>query len=283
MTRTAVIIVTYNAKPYLQACLESLRNQNDKEFKIFVVDNNSQDETCQIIRKNYPEVYLIINKENLGFAKANNIGLKKAESEGASNFVLLNQDTVVLNNCIEVGRKVLEEKKIGLASPRILYKENNKIWWVGSKVYRGKELFFRSQFTVAEHLYKKEKINGRFEKIADSDYLPGTALFIKGEVLRKVGFLSEDFFMYGEDLDYSLRVKKAGYRLVYFPDTTVYHDTPFSSIKKKTVVEFLKKQKNYFQGVGKIVFKHFTFFEKLFWTLKLPLTLIVSGIRGLIF
>lgn len=282
MSDFAVIIVTYNAKPYIRACLDSLRNQEADNYRVYVVDNASKDETCQIIERYYPEVTLVKNKVNLGFSKANNVGIGKGISDEAKYFVLLNQDTVVEDNFILAGKMILQKNNIGLASPRILYKENNKIWWVGSKVYRGKDLYYRASFTVAEHLHKKGDLQGRFNKVSESGYLPGTALFFKKEIVEKVGLLSESFFMYGEDLDFSLRVKEKGYRLVYFPETTVYHDTPYFSREKKSLSQIYKKYKNYLTGVRKVVYKHFTFSEQIVWTVKLPFTLFLTCIRELL-
>ncbi|MBU1166821.1 glycosyltransferase family 2 protein, partial [Patescibacteria group bacterium] len=259
MNKIALVIVTYNATPWIEACLTSLQKQMRRDFDVYVVDNNSQDKTCQIIEEKFPETILIRSKENTGFARGNNIALKKALAAGSDYFILLNQDTIVEANFIEEGMKVIERPEVGISSPKILYLSNKKIWWAGSKVYRRVDLLLRPQFQIATHVSKKEDDTGQFDKECETDYIPGTSLFTKREVLEKAGLLDESFFMYSEDLDFSLRVREAGYKLVYTPKTIVYHDTPFKSQGKKPLKSVLKKYNNYFFGVKKIVDRYFSF------------------------
>lgn len=279
MNKIALIVVTRNAKPWITKCLDSLRNQTVPDFDLYIVDNNSSDETCKIVLEKIPAAIIIRNNENLGFAKANNLALKKALERGAEYFVLLNQDTVVQNNFLEEGIKTLADKGIGVAAPKILYLENKKIWWIGSKVFHGKEIIFSKTFQIAEHIDKKKSDEGQFDFPHETAYVPGTALFTRRDVLEKIGLLDETFFMYSEDIDFSFRAKNKKYRLVCFPSTTVFHDTPFYSQKNKTLKNILFKYKNYFFGVVKIVLKYYTNKEKIYWFLKLPISLITTLIH----
>lgn len=246
---------------------------------MYVIDNNSNDETVAIIEKEYPWVQLQISKKNLGFAGGNNVLMKRAFDDGCEAVVLLNQDTVVEPRYLSEGVSVISDKKVGFASPLMLYKENNKIWWAGSKLYRGSELLTRLQFQVAEHVNKKgeqsEAPTGRME----TDYIPGTSLFVRKDVIDAIGFLDEDFFMYSEDLDWSLRAKKAGYSLVYFSSTILLHDTPYGKTGgRPSLKRIWFKYRNYFRGVHLIVRKHFTFWEKVIWYTKLPFSLVFTFI-----
>ncbi|MBU1118908.1 glycosyltransferase family 2 protein [Patescibacteria group bacterium] len=263
--------------PWLRECFDSLKNQTRTDFDIYVVDNGSTDETVSVIEKEYDHVVLEKSKVNLGFGKGNNVSIKKALGNGAEIIILLNQDTVVQENFVEECVKAVMDPAVGLASPKILYKENNKIWWTGSKLFRGKDLLFRPQFQIATHIAKKEDDTGQFDTDTETDYIPGTALVTRKDVLEKIGLFDEDFFMYSEDVDLSLRAKEAGYTLKYFPSTTVYHDTPFT--KKKEKFSFRRlwfKYSNYFRGVKRVVDKHFTTKEKIIWYAKLPFTLLLT-------
>lgn len=283
MGKIGVIIVTYNAMKWIRACLDSLKNQTYSDYTVYVIDNNSADETSKVVTKDYPWVSFIENDENKGFAGGNNVVIKKALEEGCQYVVLLNQDTIVEENFIEAGVEMLQPKNVGFVSPKLLYKENRETWWVGSKVYRGMELLKRPLFQVAEHVSKKVKDEGQFEGVYETDYIPGTSLFTKREVLEKIGLLDEDFFMYSEDLDWSLRAKAAGYILLYFSSTTVLHDTPYGKVAGRPHISRLWfKYSNYFKGVHLIVKKHFSLSEKIIWYIKLPVTLFLTFLYEII-
>ena len=257
--------------------MDSLEKQSYLEYTVYVFDNNSNDGTREYISEQYPWVILLSNDKNIGFAGGNNCAMKQAFKDGCAYVVLLNQDTVVEKNFIEAGVEILKNKKIGFASPKLLYKSNRKIWWAGSKVFRGKELYLRPFFQISTHISKKAKDVGQFSGIFETDYIPGTSLFTRVDVVKKIGYLDEDFFMYSEDLDWSLRAKRVGYSLMYFDATTVLHDTPFGKTEKRpSFKRIFFKYTNYFSGVRRIVSKHFTWQEKLIWYIKLPLTLVLT-------
>lgn len=277
MHKAGVIIVTYNATPWIGACLESLKKQSYLEYTVYVIDNNSNDGTREYILSNFPWITLLTNSQNLGFAAGNNCAMKYAFKEDCEYVVLLNQDTVVEQNFIEEGVRILTKKEVGFASPKLLYKSNKKIWWAGSKLFRGKELYLRPFFQIAQHISKKEEDVGQFAGVFETDYIPGTSLFTRADVVNKVGFLDEKFFMYSEDLDWSLRAKKAGYSLFYFDTTTVLHDTPFGkAAARPSLKRIFFKYSNYFNGVRLVVSKHFTLKEKIIWYVKLPVTLVLT-------
>lgn len=271
-------MVTYNATRWIRACLDSLKNQHFSEYSVYVIDNNSTDETVAIIEKEYPWVKLEISKKNLGFAGGNNVLMKKAFAEGCDAAVLLNQDTIAPENFLAEGVRVISDKKVGFASPKMVFK-NGKIWWAGSKLYRGKELLLRPQFQIAEHIDKKADDSEKYDGEYETDYIPGTALFVRKDVVEKIGYLDEDFFMYSEDLDWSLRAKNGGYKLMYFSSTTLIHDTAFEKGKERPSLKRIWfKYSNYFRGVHLIVKKHFTLSEKIVWYVKLPITLFLTFI-----
>jgi GT2 family glycosyltransferase len=223
----SIIIVSYNVKYFLEQCLHSVRKASvNINTEIFVVDNNSVDGSCAMIREKFPDVRLITNNENLGFSKANNQAIKLATGR---HILMLNPDTVIeedtLEKCLEymnshfdiggLGVKMIDgkgnflpESKRSLPTPRIAF----------YKIFGFSALFPRSRIFSKYHLgYLDEN------KIHDVEILPGAFMMIRKAALDKTGLLDEDFFMYGEDIDISCRMLKNGFRNVYFPETRMIH------------------------------------------------------------
>jgi GT2 family glycosyltransferase len=223
----SVIIVNYNVKYFLEQCLHSVLNSSRNiKSEIFVVDNNSVDGSCLMIREKFPEVNLIENKKNLGFARANNQAIKKATGK---YILILNPDTVVeedtFEKCIEfmethddagsLGVKMIDgkgnylpESKRSLPTPSVAF----------YKIFGLSALFGKSRRFGQYHLGYLDR-----EKIHEVDVLTGAFILVRRKLLLEIGLLDEDFFMYGEDIDLSYRIKLAGYKNYYFPKTTIIH------------------------------------------------------------
>lgn len=212
-----IIILNWNGEDNTIECLNSLKEINYNNYKIVVVDNGSAGGSVFEIKKRFPEVEMIENKINLGFAGGNNIGIKYAISNRADYILLINNDTTVekdfLNKLVEAGES---DKSIGLVGSKIcFYSEPNRIWFAGGKVN-----WIKNKGT---HIGWGEIDNGQYDKIKEAGYLTGCCLLIKKEVINKVGVLPEDYFLYYEDLDFSLRVKNFGYKCVYVYKSKIYH------------------------------------------------------------
>ena len=223
----SIIIVNYNVKYFLEQCLISIRNAvKDIESEIFVVDNNSVDGSVKMVKEKFPEVKLIDNKINVGFSKANNQAILLASGKYV---LLINPDTVVeedtfikiinfMNVHPEAGGlgvkmidgkgKFLPESKRGLPTPKVAF----------YKVFGLSKIFPKSKIFGQYHLGYLDK-----NKIHSVDILAGAFLFLRKETLDKTGLLDETFFMYGEDIDLSYRIIKAGYKNYYFPETRIIH------------------------------------------------------------
>ncbi|MFA5050861.1 MAG: glycosyltransferase family 2 protein [Patescibacteria group bacterium] len=224
--KIAVIIVCYNGREYLPDLLNSLKNQTLKPTEIIFVDNNSKDDSIDYVRKNFSEVILIENKKNLGFAQANNQGIKEAftrqnfSSENLSglDFIfLLNQDTICDNNCLEELVKSAENEnaKTFAFQPLVLcWPEKDKIQTSGDKFH-----FLGFGYSGG---YKLSIANGQSQS-RDITYASGAAMFINTQALKEVGLLDEDLFMYHEDLDLCLRARFLGYNIFLAPQSLVYH------------------------------------------------------------
>jgi len=225
--KLSVVIVNYNVKHFLEQCLTSVRRAIEGiEAEVWVVDNNSVDGSVHMVREKFPEVNVIANKENLGFSSANNQAIRKSESEYV---LLLNPDTVVEDDTFSkiiafmddhpeaggLGVKMLDgkgnflpESKRGLPTPAVAF----------YKIFGLSGFFPRSRTFGKYHLGYLDK-----DKIHEVEILSGAFMFMRREALNKTGLLDEEFFMYGEDIDMSYRIVKAGYKNYYFPETRIIH------------------------------------------------------------
>ena len=188
-----------------------------------VVDNHSTDGSAERIKQKFSRIELTENKENKGFAFGNNVGIDHALENGAEYVLLLNQDTEAepdfLKNLMKVA---LSDGKIGLLSPLIVWKRTKKIWFAGGKIN-----WWRMK---SQHKTKAGK--GEFWK---SEFLTGCALLIKREVLEKIGKLDEKFFLYWEDVDFSVRSRRAGFKIAVVPESIVYHFETSETTNKNKV------------------------------------------------
>ncbi len=223
----SIVIVNYNVKYFLEQCLISVyKAGRGIDMEVFVVDNASADGSCQMVKQRFPDVKLIENTENLGFSVANNQAIRKISGKFV---LLLNPDTVVeedtFSKCINFmnlhptagsltvkmidGKgRYLPESKRGLPSPMVSF----------YKIFGLTKLFPRSK-TFARY-YLGHLDENKTHKI---EILPGAFMFIRKEVLGKIGLLDESFFMYGEDIDLSYRILKANYDNYYYPETRIIH------------------------------------------------------------
>jgi GT2 family glycosyltransferase len=227
MTKLSIIIVNYNVKHFIEQCLISVYNAcANIEAEVFVVDNNSVDGSCAMIKERFPQVKLIENKKNVGFSTANNQAIKKASGE---YILLLNPDTVVEENtfvkCLQFmdsnsdagGLTVrmidgkgnfLPESKRALPTPIVSF----------YKIFGFTKIFPKSKRFAKYYLgHLNENDTNEIE------ILPGAFMLLRKEAVDTAGLLDEDYFMYGEDIDLSYRIKKAGYKNYYYPETTIIH------------------------------------------------------------
>ena len=225
--KLSVIIVNYNVKHFIEQCLHSVNKAlTGIDAEVFVVDNNSVDGSCSMIKEKFTHVKLIENKKNVGFSSANNQAIRVSEGEYV---LLLNPDTVVQEDTFSKCIAFMDE--------------HPDAGGLGVKMIDGKGNFLpeskRALPTPAVSFYKifglsrlfpKSKIFGRYhlgflsnDKNHEIEILSGAYMFMRKEALNKSGLLDETFFMYGEDIDLSYRIIKAGYKNYYFAETTIIH------------------------------------------------------------
>jgi len=226
MTELSIIIVSWNAKTYILECLTSLRAATSSlRVEIIVVDNASSDGSVEEVRAQFPDVKLIEAGSNLGFAKANNIGMKAASGR---HVALINSDVNVPPNCLPTLIRHMEQfPQIGLIGPRML-SSNGEVRRSTMKFPTIWDCFVRA--IAFDTLFKGTGLFSGFlnfdldfTKVQDVDVLNGWFWMTRREALQQVGGLDEQFFMYGEDMDWCKRFHQAGWRVVFFPEAEAIH------------------------------------------------------------
>lgn len=220
----SIIIVSWNVRDLLKRCLESVFRFNEGfDFQIIVIDNASSDDTVEMMRQNFPQVKLIINQKNKGFAVANNQGIKEAKGD---YILLLNPDTELIEPVFKkVFDKMESDNQIGVLGCKLMNSDKT----IQSSVRRFPTI--GSQLAI---LFKMHKIfpavlnrylakNFDYTKEAEVDQVMGAFFCIRKKLLNKIGLLDEGYFIWFEEVDFCRRTKKADYKVVYWPNTSVIH------------------------------------------------------------
>ena len=227
MNQLGVCIVTRFSKDVILDCLNSLFDQTpDLDLDVVVVDNASRDGTVESIRLKFPTVKLILNKENFGFSRAVNQGLKVLDSR---YYVLLNPDSIVLPRALHSLVQFMEENPaVGICGPKVLNRDGSIQFQSRRGEARPWEVF--SYFAGLARLFPKDR---RFtgyllnhidnHEVNDVKAISGSCMLIRGEVVGQIGYLDEQYFAYQEDTDYCLQARKAGWRVYYVPTAQVIH------------------------------------------------------------
>ncbi|RIW18316.1 glycosyltransferase family 2 protein [Algoriphagus lacus] len=222
----AIILVNWNGYDFTRACLESLSKVDFPDFRVILVDNASQNQEGSRLKKSFPEIELIENSQNLGFAGGNNVGIRYALEQGFSNVMLLNNDTKVEPDFLgQMIRKFNQEPRFGVVQPLILFMHDpKKIWSAGGKWISalGRAITLGDQSPISDYRFKKPEL----------DWATGCCMLISREALLKTGLLNEQYFTYFEDVEWSLRFRKAGFRIALAEKAIVYHEAGASSKKK---------------------------------------------------
>lgn len=235
----SVIIVGYNVRDFLRQCLHSVKTASEKiDSEIFVVDNNSEDGSVEMIKDEYPNVNLIINKVNSGFAAANNQAIRKS----SGRFVLLlNPDTIIdadtFLKCIGFMNRHPDAGALGvrMTDEEGTYLPESKRAFPapGTAFFKTSGLSYLFPKSHILNKYYLPQIDSRDTSL--TEVISGAFMFIRRDALNRSGLLDEDFFMYGEDIDLSYRLLQTGFNNYYFPESRIVHfkgkSTPRNSLK----------------------------------------------------
>ncbi len=227
MIDLSIVIVSYNTKDFLIKCIQSIEETaKDFTYEIVVVDNASNDGSVELVKEKFKDVILIANKENLGFSKANNIGIKKT----TGRYVLfLNADTVVYPITLKTMIDFMDKNEDVGASTCKLQMPNGKI---DDASHRGFPTPWNSfcHFSGISKLFPKTKVFGGYNlsyldlsKTHEIDALAGAFMMVRKVAGKKVDWWDEEYFFYGEDLDFCFMLKQNGWKIYYVPEVSILH------------------------------------------------------------
>ncbi len=239
--QVSIIIVSYNTCRLLCDCLDSIYQQTKElDFEVIVVDNASKDDTCQVLELSYPQVRLIRSAENLGFGRANNLGVQYAKGE---YLLFLNSDTILLNNAISIFYQYAQEhsidENIGVLGGILLDRE------LMPNISAGEFPTPKSEFRYIFHkLFPVKNVSDKKQR--DVDFVVGADMFIRRDLFIEIGGFDPQFFMYYEETDLQYRFAKVGYirRIINGPRIIHLEGGSFES-KGLSLNRFIMSQKSY--------------------------------------
>lgn len=216
---TAVVIVNWNGRRLLDACLEAVFAQTEPPNTVLVVDNGSTDGSVDHLRDRWPVVRVVALDRNSGIAAGNNAGIRAALEAGARHVLLLNNDADMRSPALAELRRALDDagEAAWAAAPKILYRsEPDRIWSAGGAFewWRG----------LSRDRGTDEPDRGQYDQPADIDYANTCCLLVRAETFGRIGLMDEAYFMYYDDSDFSARIRRAGGRIRYVPSAQVLHD-----------------------------------------------------------
>ncbi|OGH43922.1 MAG: hypothetical protein A3J14_01890 [Candidatus Levybacteria bacterium RIFCSPLOWO2_02_FULL_37_18] len=237
-----IVIVNYNTEEYVKKCLSSIEKLEKENFSLntIVVNNKSERkpvlQLTSYVRKNYPEIFFIVNEKNVGFSGGNNIGISFALKKGADYVLLLNSDTCVHPTLIRELFEVFEQDNaIGIVAPKIYFAKGfefhkskysqedlgNVLWYAGGEMDWKNVIGFHRGVDEVDH--------GQYDTVGETQIATGCCMIIKKEVFKKVGMFDERYFLYYEDADLSVRSRKAGFKILFTPRAFLWHKNASST------------------------------------------------------
>ena len=218
-----IILVNWNRSADTLECLASIENTTYPNYDVVVVDNGSSPESVSQLRKSGDDVEIIELDDNYGFTGGNNVGIRFAMEHGADYVLLLNNDTIIASDALEKLVEVAESTPdVGIVTPKILcHPERMVIWSTGTQL---------NEKCIIGRLRGYGAVDaGQYDDSVELQWATGCAMLIRRKVFDDVGSLCDDYFAVAEDLDYSYRVRNAGYRIIYAPDSVIWHKESASS------------------------------------------------------
>lgn len=224
--KVAVILVNWNSFQLTADCIVSLGQMPFSGYEIIVVDNGSADGSGASLRENYHHIHLIESSVNLGFTGGNNLGMQYALGMGYEYIILLNNDTFVEPGFLEILVNYMDHHpEVGIIQPLIYFNHNRSLVWNGGSYYN-KWLGYAYTANYNKPLQPENN------KVKQVDWVTGCAFFTRASVLKKTGLLADNLFIYYEDVDLSFRIRKAGFQLVFHPDSVIFHIAGMSNKNK---------------------------------------------------
>lgn len=253
-----IVTVSYNSGPVLHDFFESLDLQTIKDFTVYAIENNSTDNSLEILNKeidihNY-KIKLYKQNENIGVAAGNNIGIKEALRDGCEYILLSNNDIILKSTAIENLAKGLAKANVNIAIPKMYYYgQDNVLWCTGG--------WFSARYGETPARGYREIDNGQYDAPDFVEYAPTCFMLFKKDVFKRVGLMDEKYFVYYDDSDFIWRATKNHHeKIAYIPESIIWHRVSFSTGGQKSsfYIHYFNRNKIYF------TLKHFNLLQKLY-------------------
>jgi hypothetical protein len=236
-----IVILNWNGWKDTVECVESCLKITYSNFRILIVDNGSTDGSETILKKRFPEAEIIQTGSNLGFAGGNNVGIKYALEQGAEYIWLLNNDTIVdINALAGLVAELHKNPEAGIAASKIYYFSKPKVIWFAGGTWNPVD-------HIARHNGLDEEDARQYDVVAETDFATGCSLLFKASLISKIGYLKEDYYLYWEDVDWCVNARKNGWKIIYVPNSHVWH-------KVSQSVENKSSAQNYYYFRGGLLF-----------------------------
>lgn len=223
--RITIIILNWNGHEMTAACIRSLLAMDAQNLDILLVDNGSSDGSAEILTREFPQITVLVQETNLGFAAGCNVGIRHAMADSAEYILLLNNDTIVDEDFIREMLIVVEsDPRIAAVCPKIYFADKPHLLW-----YAGADFSLWSG--TPKHRGWKQVDQGQFDDYREITQATGCAMLVRSSTLSAVGLLDEQFWAYAEDLDWSVRFLKGGYLLAFAPNAHLWHYDGATSVK----------------------------------------------------
>lgn len=240
--KIGIVIVNYNGASYQNDALRTLYESTYTNFEIVIVDSNSKDDSIALAQKEYPQIHYLLQNENVGVAKGNNIGIRYAIERLDVEYILL------INNDIEIEKNNLQElinkaNNKTVTVPKIYYYEpNNMIWFAGGEM--------RWDRGESRHIGNFDLDQGQYNEEKAIRYAPTCCMLIHKDIIEKIGYEDEVLFMYFDDTDICVRITDAGYTIKYVPTAQMWHKVSSSGggMDSKVYVYYNSRNKFYFMN-----------------------------------
>lgn len=239
MYETAILILTYNGIENTVECLESLKKQIYKDYQVIIVDNASADSTVDTVKSGYPDVFVLENKQNLGYAGGNNAGLAYCIEKNFKYVFIINNDIILEPDALQKMVQFIENyPDAGIIGPiNYSYYNRNEVQFLSSKLILDKyEFHVNTELSESCTFY-------------ETDYVNGAAMLLRIDLLKEIGCFDENYFLFWEESDLCLRTRRTGYKCIMLTNAKIYHKESASF-----GTAFLSPLKNYYLQRNKLYF-----------------------------
>ena len=271
-TETAIVVLNYNGKAFLQKFLANILKNKSTQHRFFLADNGSTDDSLTFVKQNFPSVEIIPLKENTGFAQGYNLALEKVT---AKYYILLNSDIETTPNWIQPIIELMEnDQSIGACQPKILdYNKKNFFEYAGAS--GGWMDFLGYPFCRGRIFNINEEDKSQYNDVQEIFWATGAAMVVRAELFKKLGGFDGDYFAHSEEIDLCWRMKRAGYKIMVEPKSQVYHVGGGTLNYQSTRKTYLNFRNSLFTIIKNEPGK------KLLWLV--PVRLLLDGIAGGLF